>query len=191
MDRSEIERVMEIAAEVFADHGFSGVGMRELCKRCGVGAPTLYHYFGSKEQLFDAVCLQKYKRALSAARNALDLSQSVELQLDAISSQVFDILVGDRVLFLLLRRDLIDGSISGRELRSRPQYDGILNLLRQVVEQRFDADDSQKLAFTLAALIFGYCEFVHLSINLRPNSVIGTKEAAKANLHAALRKLIS
>ena len=56
---------MEVAAEVFAGHGFSGMGKRELCARCGIGAPTLYHYFGSKERLFEAICIEKYKTAIA------------------------------------------------------------------------------------------------------------------------------
>jgi nitric oxide reductase NorE protein len=127
---------MEVAAEVFADHGFSGVGMRELCARCGIGAPTLYHYFGSKERLFEAVCVEKYKAAMVVASRTVDADHLVAGQLDLLCATVFDLLVKDRVLFLLLRRDLIDGSISGRALRSRHQYDGILHLLHKVIARR-------------------------------------------------------
>ncbi len=49
MDRGQIDRIIEIAAEIFAEHGNGGVGMRELSSRCGAGTPTLYRYFGSKE----------------------------------------------------------------------------------------------------------------------------------------------
>jgi len=190
MDRNEIARVMDLAAEIFADHGFSGVGMRELSSRCGVGAPTLYHYFGSKEHLFDAVCVEKYRKALSVAYQVLRPNQSVEEQLEALCHCVFDLLVNDRVLFLLLRRDLIDGSISGRELRSRHQYEGILELLRRTIALRQPDGDAERLSFTAAALIFGYCEFVHVSFNLGQVRDSQRIAAHRADLAAALRRLV-
>ncbi len=181
---------MDLAAEIFAEHGFSGVGMRELSSRCGVGAPTLYHYFGSKENLFDAVCVEKYRKALVSARLVIGNDLPVEQQLEALCGGVFDLLVNDRVLFLLLRRDLIDGSISGRQLRSRHQYEGVLELLHSVIVRRHTEDDARRLAFTAAALIFGYCEFVHVSVNLEPRLDPDALSARRAELSATLRKLV-
>ncbi|MEC9356948.1 MAG: helix-turn-helix domain-containing protein [Pseudomonadota bacterium] len=181
---------MEVAAEVFADHGFSGVGMRELCARCGIGAPTLYHYFGSKERLFEAVCVEKYKAAMVVASRTVDADHSVAGQLDLLCATVFDLLVKDRVLFLLLRRDLIDGSISGRALRSRHQYDGILHLLHKVIAQHDESGDAKRKAFTAAAMIFGYCEFVHVGMNGEEPVTEQALADHRAHLKAAVRKLV-
>lgn len=190
MDRQEIERVMELAAEVFADQGFSGAGMRELCRRCGVGAPTLYHYFGSKERLFEAVCDQKYRNALAGVSKAIGPDRTLEQQLDGLCTEVFELLINDRTLFLLLRRDLIDGSISGRTFRSRHQYSGILGLLLNLIAERYSPEVSSRIAFTAAALIFGYCEFVHVARNLNGGLDDENIEERRLDLVAAVRRLV-
>ena len=43
---------------------------RAICERAGVQAPTLYHHFGSKEGLFNAVLSHGFKAFLAERRAA-------------------------------------------------------------------------------------------------------------------------
>lgn len=55
MSRAEREQQMlDVAEEVFAEHGYHGVSMDEIAERCGVSKPMLYEYFGSKDGLLRA-----------------------------------------------------------------------------------------------------------------------------------------
>jgi AcrR family transcriptional regulator len=38
--------------EIFAERGYHGITMRELAKELGVSTGTLYHYFATKEEVF-------------------------------------------------------------------------------------------------------------------------------------------
>ncbi len=49
------------AAEVFRQHGYKGIGLREIAREVGVSKSALYHYFPSKEALFLA-CAQHASR---------------------------------------------------------------------------------------------------------------------------------
>lgn len=160
MQRIDVDRLMTIAAETFARHGFTGVGMRELSRECGVSLPTLYYYFGSKEKLFEAVCRDRYEKALGHVRAGLDLEAPLDTQIETLGGRLYDLLTGDQTLFLLLRRDLIEGSRSQNEFRSRLHYEGMIEILRRLLAKRFSEERISRLAFTASALIFGYCEFV-------------------------------
>ncbi|KAB1664196.1 TetR/AcrR family transcriptional regulator [Pseudoclavibacter sp. CFCC 13611] len=48
-------RLIEAAAELIAASPGEDVVLREICDRVGVKMPTLYHFFGSKQGLLDAV----------------------------------------------------------------------------------------------------------------------------------------
>src|SRR5262249_20360553 len=48
-------QIMDGAREVFLDQGFDAASMGEIARRAGVSKGTLYVYFDSKEQLFEAV----------------------------------------------------------------------------------------------------------------------------------------
>ncbi len=44
-------RIFLTAAELFADHGFDKVSIRQICEAVGIRKPTLYYYFKDKETL--------------------------------------------------------------------------------------------------------------------------------------------
>ncbi len=44
-------RIFLTAAELFADHGYDKVSIRQICKAVGIQKPTLYYYFKDKETL--------------------------------------------------------------------------------------------------------------------------------------------
>ena len=154
---------MTVAAAAFARNGFTGVGMREVARECEVSLPTLYYYFGSKEKLFEAVCRDRYEKALNHVRAGLNPEQNADQQIEALAGYLFDLFTSDQTLFLLLRRDLIQGSQSQSEFHSRLHYEGLLDILSRMLATRFDQERIASLAFTAAALIFGYCEFVSIS----------------------------
>jgi len=48
-------RLLDAALELFSARGYEGVGVAEIAGCAGVTKPTLYHYFGNKKGLFDAL----------------------------------------------------------------------------------------------------------------------------------------
>lgn len=59
-------RILDSALKVFADQGYSGTSMDAIAALAGVSKPTLYQYFGSKEQLFAAIMLEERDQMLGA-----------------------------------------------------------------------------------------------------------------------------
>ncbi|APX31762.1 hypothetical protein BH708_02420 [Brachybacterium sp. P6-10-X1] len=53
--RTRRERIVDGAAEMFADHGYSGTSLRALSRHVGISHPGLLHHFASKADLLDAV----------------------------------------------------------------------------------------------------------------------------------------
>jgi AcrR family transcriptional regulator len=48
------ETIMSVAREVFFEHGYTGTSMSAIAARLGGSKGTLYNYFKSKEELFEA-----------------------------------------------------------------------------------------------------------------------------------------
>src|ERR1700736_5210531 len=69
------DRLLLAAAELMHESGEPTVSTRAVCERAGVEAPTLYHHFGSKQGLIDAVIqhgFNQYVDPESAHDRALD-----------------------------------------------------------------------------------------------------------------------
>lgn len=52
---SKEQRILDAALKVFSDTGYSGASMDAIAQCAGVSKPTLYQYFGGKQQLFCAM----------------------------------------------------------------------------------------------------------------------------------------
>lgn len=60
------ERVVEVAARMFREHGFEGIGVADLMKEAGLTHGGFYGQFGSKEALMAEACARAFE--ISAAR---------------------------------------------------------------------------------------------------------------------------
>ena len=49
------EKLLQTATELFAKRGIDGVSTRDLAKVSGVNLCSINYYFGSKQNLYDAV----------------------------------------------------------------------------------------------------------------------------------------
>jgi AcrR family transcriptional regulator len=51
--------ILAEALKLFSNYGYEATGVQEICEHARVTKPTLYHYFGSKQGLLDAVLMDK------------------------------------------------------------------------------------------------------------------------------------
>ena len=48
-------RIMDVAEELFATHGYEGTSLRQIAQGAGLQEPGLYNHFSSKQGLYEAV----------------------------------------------------------------------------------------------------------------------------------------
>ena len=59
--RSDARRaILDAAESVLADGGYESFSIRRLAERCGYTAPTIYHHFGDKLGLLDALLEERF-----------------------------------------------------------------------------------------------------------------------------------
>jgi AcrR family transcriptional regulator len=77
-DTGTRERILHAAARLLAESGGAPISTRAVCAAAGVGAPTLYHHFGDKDGLLDAVVAYGYDRYLAGKRSRPSSDDPVE-----------------------------------------------------------------------------------------------------------------
>lgn len=65
-------RILEAGFDLFVDRGFAAVSMRELAERSGVTKSLIYHHFGTKEGLWDAVKEAAFSRYYEGHKDELE-----------------------------------------------------------------------------------------------------------------------
>jgi AcrR family transcriptional regulator len=185
MSRPEREQQMlDVAEEVFAEHGYHGVSMDEIAERCGVSKPMLYEYFGSKDGLLRA--------AAARSRAALYAVTSAAM---AEGTEPYDVLwrgmlayftfmdTHPRGLFIKLQEPMVLSATAGEiEATRRQQTDLIAPILASFVP---DAPALAIAAYT--EIIIGACERLTLWRALHPE--VPAAEAARYMTDFAWRGL--
>lgn len=93
--------IIQAAAEVFKEQGFVGASMDVIASMAGVSKPTIYRYFDTKEQLFDAILDDVASHILLAAPSepALD-SESVQAGLTTLAKRAAAVVLSDNLIAL-------------------------------------------------------------------------------------------
>lgn len=71
-------RLLRAAAELLANSAGAPVSTRQITQLAGVSAPTLYHHFGDKEGLFDAVVSAGFEEYVAGERDFAPSGQPLE-----------------------------------------------------------------------------------------------------------------
>lgn len=64
------ERIIAVAAKLFRERGFDGIGVAELMKSAGLTHGGFYGHFASKEDLMAKACIQAMAGSLAALHEA-------------------------------------------------------------------------------------------------------------------------
>ncbi|MFZ0042112.1 MAG: helix-turn-helix domain-containing protein, partial [Solirubrobacteraceae bacterium] len=68
------ERILDVALELFAQHGYENTSLRDIAERLGVTKAALYYHFERKEDIL----FELHMRVHGLAREALEELQSID-----------------------------------------------------------------------------------------------------------------
>ena len=78
--KAERDEIIDAAAQLFFSRGFEGTSVRQIISAVGGEVGMFYHYFGSKEELFDAAVdrfFTRYARELTASLEDVDTPEAL------------------------------------------------------------------------------------------------------------------
>ena len=57
--------ILDATAELLLEDGYDAFSIRRLVERCGYAAPSIYHYFGDKDGLLDALIDERFAKLMA------------------------------------------------------------------------------------------------------------------------------
>jgi TetR/AcrR family transcriptional regulator len=85
-------RLLQAAIKLFAKQGFHAVSVDEIVDLAKVNKRMVYHYFGSKDALFEAALVEVYGRIESIEFHAVELGRSPTEKLARLLESYFEFL---------------------------------------------------------------------------------------------------
>jgi AcrR family transcriptional regulator len=121
MNLTTRERLVQAATRLFADSGYKGASVRDICNLAGANPGAISYHFGGKRQLYRAV-LRRAAAGLAELGPAHDEDGPGGEQHDVVAAlrQVLARVESDDATTRLLLRDLADGGAAAVESLAPP-----------------------------------------------------------------------
>ncbi|WP_129629339.1 TetR/AcrR family transcriptional regulator [Candidatus Oscillochloris fontis] len=102
MEKDNRSHILDQALQLFAKHGYDGVGVQEICNAAGITKPTLYHYFGSKRGLLETLVQERGRSFLAALTVATTYAGDMPLSLEQVARAYFEFAAQQPLLYRIL-----------------------------------------------------------------------------------------
>lgn len=147
MISSTRDRLIDAASLLFADSGYVGASVRDICNQARANPGAVSYHFGGKRQLYRAVLRQAAERLARTPEPREQTEQDPPTGISEDMQAIFNRLDEDRVATRLLMRDLVDGGTLAVEALE-PTLRSALEELRA----RVDAPDTPRPSPELSTL---------------------------------------
>jgi AcrR family transcriptional regulator len=142
------EALLKAATSAFAEHGYRGASVRDICARAGASANGVTYHFGSKKKLYQEILSGFLSRQLDVTERVLSQPPSsadeFTVRLEVFFSQLLDSYLENRETIRILMREFeqllpqgVDG-VLGRFVRTS---EVITAFIAQAIELGFVSAD--------------------------------------------------
>jgi AcrR family transcriptional regulator len=178
------ERVVAVAADLFARHGYHGTGIAELAKAVGLGRGALYHYIGSKEALLYAISRTQVDRMNAQAEAVLRAGLQPEELLREMARGLLRNIADHRSEWAVFFRDYsaLTGERRDHVIAARERYEGYW---RQALDRGVEAGVLRPTPALLVKGILGMLNYTYLWFE--PDGALTPEELADEYVDTLLR----
>jgi AcrR family transcriptional regulator len=185
-------RILQAAIRLFANHGFHAVSVDQIVGKARVNKRMVYHYFGSKDALFEAALSEVYQRIESIEFHAVERGRSPREKLSRLLESYFEFLDHEPEFTRLLQWENLE---KGRHLTKENHLltkNPFLARFRTIVEDGFAAGEFRRdLDVTHLMIHFiGLCFIYHsnrFSLSQSLELDLGDPKVKERGLNQVLR----
>ncbi len=161
------QRLLEAAAEIYAEQGYTNARVRDICNRAGANVAAVNYHFGDKRALYDEVLRYAFFSMAGADPTAWDLKPEagVRERLHAFIKNLLTQLITEG-------RSALYAKLVAREMANPTQAlegvidDGIrpqIELLSSIIGQALGDAADEKVVRRCAGSILGQCLYYYFA----------------------------
>jgi AcrR family transcriptional regulator len=157
------EKIKESATKLFAEHGYSGMTIKEIAKEVGIKPPSIYAFFKGKDDIFLAIYRDALEGHLLTVESQFNSGCSAKSQLYSILKSAVDFQFREDLKTKLLIRlmisppDFLKEDISRRfDEMEQNEYKILCEIFKHGIDKgEVKALDCHELAISFQCLMDG------------------------------------
>jgi AcrR family transcriptional regulator len=154
--------ILDGAARLYADLGYSAVSMRDVARATGVTPAALYHHFTGKDELIREAVAHVFASKTAPLAAVLDGQGDGTGRLDAFVDFFVHLLAEDRVFFRLLVRELVDADAERLRDLTQRVFDRPFRLVGSLADPRGSDDERFLTTVSIISVILGHVQLAAL-----------------------------
>lgn len=146
-------KILAAAEPLFAEHGFAGVGIRQIATAAGSSGAMIHYYFGSKEGLYLAIIENAAATVRGLISDAMQSATSLEERLTRFAKAYAGYIFGHPYLARILLREMLAGG--QRFMKVAPRYVATnYGMIREAMREGVRGGELRQLDLDLAPISF-------------------------------------
>jgi len=133
------EEILKQAQGLFRQFGVKKTTMEDIATACGKAKSTLYHYFKSKEEVFDGVILMELKNLRKVVKVRIEEHTSLRDKVNTYVLEFYKEIINKVNLYRIMRYELI------HESRARVHFNNIIEFeksyIGKIMNEGIDSDE--------------------------------------------------
>ena len=158
----KLERLLSLAAEIFAEKGYHNASIRDLSKRAGTSLSGLYYYFESKQELLFMIQDRSLRKVLGRLRSKLEGIDRAEEKLRTLVHNHVGFFSENMAAMRVITHeyDALEGEYRIRITDLRREYSDLCQEILREVRRFTSAGDVAPLNVATSAL-FGVMNWIY------------------------------
>ena len=197
-DENTKGKILSVATKLFAEKGFDGVGIRELCQEAGVNISMISYYFGGKKELYQAIIDNLMETQLAYFSDIIDTESTLSNACREDSIDLLHQLIDrfTKFIFSDLSRELLVFMVSEQQRQKAVVHPKSFYFVRKVLAHILQKDESDPYVVLHTVFLIGNVisprVLLHFSLEVMNKADFSPEDIAiiQQNAHAYLDMII-
>lgn len=132
-------KILKAATQLFAEQGYDGAKMDDLCARTGANKASIYYHFKDKANLYEVVLTRLFKEIVDQVIAQVAAQQEVVAKLEALIETFAKATYQNKQMPAVLMREIASGG-THMPVPARAQMQRLLQCLKQILKAGEQAD---------------------------------------------------
>lgn len=170
LTKDEIVRdeILSQAQKLFQQFDLKKTTMDEIAAACGKAKSTLYHYFKSKEEVFDAVIKIEMQRLRIIVKDEVAEAKSVKDKLMVYFVKFHREVLNKAIIYRIVRHEASSGSLAKDTFNKLIEFE--TSYITRILEDGYDSGEftefkKKDIPWFAEILIAGFFGIVHYSVD--------------------------
>jgi AcrR family transcriptional regulator len=154
--------ILNVAARLYADRGYSAVSMRDVANGVGVTQANLYYHFKDKDDLIRETLAHVFAEKTGPMAELLEKAETRDARLEIFVDYFVRLLMKDRVFFRLFVRELVDGDSARLRALAHSVLEHPFRLVMDLADPRQPEDERFLTAVSIISIALGHVQLAVL-----------------------------